>query len=332
MTGALLALPGRELTLMPWVRFDDQYPIHRKVAGLSDAAFRLNSAAIFWCSRNGTDGFVPEEDLDQVCAQVRDPARFAAECVRRGTWHIAAYECASGDCPGPREGRGWVIHDYLYYQPTKDESEAAQKKRQEQKSSGGKLGNHRRWHEARGVTDPDCPWCGGDAPSVSDRYPIGGSDRSVIAPSRPVPSVADVSNQQSRRNARGEPPEDHDDVISSVRKQMKTTTGRTVGADEARRIAASIFGSAKRPVGNPAAYAAEAIRREPNPAVRWPAPRGKPEPHQPGLTMPLPGGRDAAPREPDTAGMPPREPDADPAEHWAAHARRMLAEKSREVS
>lgn len=71
---------------MPWVRFDDQYPIHRKVAGLSDAAFRLHSAAIFWSARNGTDGFVPQDDLDQVCARVRDPARFAAECVKRGLW------------------------------------------------------------------------------------------------------------------------------------------------------------------------------------------------------------------------------------------------------
>ena len=53
---------------MPWVRFDDQYPIHRKVAGLSDTAFRLHSAAIFWCVRNGTDGFVPEEDLDLVAS------------------------------------------------------------------------------------------------------------------------------------------------------------------------------------------------------------------------------------------------------------------------
>lgn len=71
---------------MPWVLYDDQYPINRKVAGLSDTAFRLHTAAIFWCARNGMDGFVPEEDLDQVCAQVRAPARFAAECVKRELW------------------------------------------------------------------------------------------------------------------------------------------------------------------------------------------------------------------------------------------------------
>jgi hypothetical protein len=33
---------------MTWVRFDDQFPIHRKMTGLSDAAFRLHVLAIFW--------------------------------------------------------------------------------------------------------------------------------------------------------------------------------------------------------------------------------------------------------------------------------------------
>lgn len=58
---------------MPWVRFDDQFPIHRKVDGLSDAAYRLHTSAIFWCARNLTDGFVSEEDLDGVTARVRTP-------------------------------------------------------------------------------------------------------------------------------------------------------------------------------------------------------------------------------------------------------------------
>jgi 5-methylcytosine-specific restriction endonuclease McrA len=71
---------------VPWVLYDDQYPIRREVAGLSDAAFRLNTAAVLWCARNGTGDFVPEEGIGQVCAQVRKPARFAAECVERGSW------------------------------------------------------------------------------------------------------------------------------------------------------------------------------------------------------------------------------------------------------
>lgn len=104
---------------MPWVRFDDQYSIHRKVDGLSDAAFRLHTSAIFWSARNLTDGFVSREDLDGVSARVRTPERFAAECVRRGVWHEACQPCPSEKCPGPVGEDGWVIHDYWEFQPSK---------------------------------------------------------------------------------------------------------------------------------------------------------------------------------------------------------------------
>jgi len=104
---------------MPWVRFDDQFPIHRKVDGLSDAAYRLHTSAIFWCARNLTDGFVSDEDLDGVTARVRTPARFAAECVKRGAWHEAREPCDSASCPPPVDKDGWRIHDYLEYQPSK---------------------------------------------------------------------------------------------------------------------------------------------------------------------------------------------------------------------
>jgi hypothetical protein len=102
---------------MPGVSFDDQYPIHRKVAGLSDAAFRLHTSAVFWSYRNCTDGFIPAEDLALVCQQVRFPERVAAECVRRQVWHEASQECPSPGCPGPVAGEGWVLHDYLAYHP-----------------------------------------------------------------------------------------------------------------------------------------------------------------------------------------------------------------------
>ena len=106
---------------MPWVRFDDQFSIHRKVAGLSDAAFRLHVSAIFWSARNLTDGFLPREDLDDVCARVRTPERFAAECVHREAWHPPGEPCDSPKCPAPVEGDGWVIHDYFEYQPSKEQ-------------------------------------------------------------------------------------------------------------------------------------------------------------------------------------------------------------------
>lgn len=105
---------------MPWVRFDDQYPIHRKVAALSDPAYRLHSASIPWSNRNLMDGWIPAADIDQVCAQVRKPATFALELVRRGLLHEAGETCPSPACPADgTHTDGWVIHDYWDYQPSK---------------------------------------------------------------------------------------------------------------------------------------------------------------------------------------------------------------------
>jgi len=108
---------------MPWVRFDDQFTIHRKVDGLSDAAFRLHTSAIFWSARNLTDGSVTREDLDGVSARVRTPERFAAECKKRGVWHLGDEDCPSEKCPadGTGDRDGWIIHDYWEFQPSKEQ-------------------------------------------------------------------------------------------------------------------------------------------------------------------------------------------------------------------
>jgi len=117
---------------MPWVRFDDQFPIHRKVRGLSDTAFRLHIEAVFWCARNLTDGFVPADDLLDV-ASARRPLKFVPELVVRGIWHLADESCKSEYCPAHVDNQGhpvdsgWLIHDYFEYQPSKAKVERERK-------------------------------------------------------------------------------------------------------------------------------------------------------------------------------------------------------------
>ena len=179
---------------MPWVRFDDQFPIHRKAAGLSDAAFRLHVSAIFWCARNLTDGFVPEEDLDDVCARVRTPARFAAECVQRRAWHHARESCDSDKCTAPVDGDGWVIHDYLVYQFSREQVERdreAAAKRQ------------KRWREARNSRGfPQAPK-GADLRNPHIHSPEGRSNGS----SNGVTNAVSASSppRPERRRGRGDP-------------------------------------------------------------------------------------------------------------------------------
>jgi hypothetical protein len=129
-----------------WVKLDDQFPIHRKIAKLSDPAFRLHAAAIAWCARNLTDGVVPADELDDVCAQVRAPERFATELADRkvNVWHTADYDCPSPHCSAPaldEDGKpieGWVIHDYLEYQPARSKVLRIKKARIAAGAEGGR--------------------------------------------------------------------------------------------------------------------------------------------------------------------------------------------------
>lgn len=111
---------------MPWVRFDDMFPINRKVDGLTGDAFRLHVSAIFWCARNLTDGFVPESDLELVTARVKGVRKHAHELVERDLWITR---------PG-----GWLINDYLEFQPSKEKVLADREAAAERQ---------RRWREKR---------------------------------------------------------------------------------------------------------------------------------------------------------------------------------------
>lgn len=170
---------------MPWVRFDDQFTINRKVSRLSDAAFRLHVSAIFWCARNLTDGVVPEEDLEDVCARVRTPERFVTELLGRGLWHEIGQQCASEYCPShPDAGdavasSGWTIHDYLEFQPSKERVLA------DRKDSASR---QKKWRDKRKQSSQDR---NGVNNGVSNAGSNGGSN---AAPPRPVPTRPDPSS------------------------------------------------------------------------------------------------------------------------------------------
>jgi len=104
------------------LRFDDQFPIHRKVSGLTDAAFRLHVEAIFWCARNLTDGFIAQDDLASV-SRYRRPEGYLAELVNRGAWDVT-------------EG-GWQIHDFLDWQQSRSKVLETREARKKAGHAGG---------------------------------------------------------------------------------------------------------------------------------------------------------------------------------------------------
>jgi hypothetical protein len=88
---------------MSWVRIDDKTWSHPKFAGLSAGATRLWLFGLCWCNQQESDGFVPSAMLRVLRGSPAD----AAGLVAAGLWVV-----------GPD---GWRYHDYLEYQPSRDQ-------------------------------------------------------------------------------------------------------------------------------------------------------------------------------------------------------------------
>lgn len=101
---------------MPWVKLDDRFPSHRKIALLSDRAFRLHVSAMCWCAENLTDGHIGDRELALV-ANIRGIKATAKLLEEAGLWD--------------RVDDGWVVHDYLDYNPSRDQVLAERKKNAE---------------------------------------------------------------------------------------------------------------------------------------------------------------------------------------------------------
>ena len=111
---------------MGWLRVDDAFTDHPKIAGLSDRAFRAHVEGLVYCARYLTDGQVPK---------AKGPtARVASELERAGLWSSTK--------------RGWVIHDFLDYNPSRSETLA----KRDAKSMAGAKGAAARWQRPRQST------------------------------------------------------------------------------------------------------------------------------------------------------------------------------------
>lgn len=128
---------------MVWVKLDDRFTENRKVVELSDRAFRLHVTALCYASRELTDGAVSENAALRICDGTR---KAIADLIAAGLWRRAV-------------AGGYLIHDFLKYNPTAEDVEEARR----QRSAAGKKGAKRRW--------------GGDGGGDSDRHNASHSDR-----------------------------------------------------------------------------------------------------------------------------------------------------------
>lgn len=123
---------------MPWVKLDDHFPDHPKIAAAGPLAMAWHVAAICYCARYLTDGFIPTRAARSLldltgCAEVDgytgddvEPDTLIARLVRSGAWHEV-------------EG-GYEVHDYLVYNPSREQVEAERKKAADRMAKGRRSG------------------------------------------------------------------------------------------------------------------------------------------------------------------------------------------------
>lgn len=138
---------------MGWVRLDDEFEDHPKVAPLSDAAHRMWTRAACWCRKPKnahTNGFVPRVQLEAIARKpMRTALKIAKELVDAdggGMFEHGLWEA--------RED-GWQFHDWDDYQPrnlTPEEETELSAKRAE----AGRKGAQARWAKhGKGDGKPD---------------------------------------------------------------------------------------------------------------------------------------------------------------------------------
>lgn len=134
---------------MAWVRIDDEYGDHPKIIIAGPIASAIQTRSICYCNRHLTDGFLPDDIVPSIVAWVNShleklgvpPEKrninWPALMIKNGLW-----ERADG---------GYNIHDYLDYNPTKEQVLAKRKLRE----TAGKKGSEKRWHDPDVDSKPD---------------------------------------------------------------------------------------------------------------------------------------------------------------------------------
>lgn len=127
-----------------WMKIDDGLHAHRKTRAVTKSHHRkVRDAAPMglwvlagsWAAQNRTDGWVPEDELDRFDEDWR---AMVARLVAAGYWW-----------PAERDGEaGYGFNDWLDYNPESDTA-----------SRSGSFGNHVRWHEHKGIVNPECEHC-----------------------------------------------------------------------------------------------------------------------------------------------------------------------------
>ena len=133
---------ARSKDTRPYITLTNEYPRHRKIRGLSDAAFRLHVTLMTMANEDRTDGVILPEDLEMKGPKAKK------ELLDKGL------------VEEPSKGV-FVLHDYLSHQNSSKEIDEYKQEKLKRASNGGKVSAHNRHHVDKGVVNPDCELCQG---------------------------------------------------------------------------------------------------------------------------------------------------------------------------
>lgn len=128
---------------MPWLKSAAEMSRNEKIWELSDQLYRIYEGARFFCAENLSDGHVPTSRVTALTPKPATKAQTDA-LVNRRLWHrLPGLTCKScirlrtehhaGELPKA----GYLVHDYLEFNPSKAEWEKAESRRLALASIGG---------------------------------------------------------------------------------------------------------------------------------------------------------------------------------------------------
>lgn len=110
-----------------WAKLDDHYHDNPKILSVSKAARWVHTGAISWCCKHLTDGVIPRAQAWRLGSDGEDdrPGEYIRELVDARLFE----DLGNGS---------YQVHDFLDYNPSRDEAEARQLAIQEQRREAGK--------------------------------------------------------------------------------------------------------------------------------------------------------------------------------------------------
>lgn len=179
---------------MAWVKLDDGFADHPKVADAGPLAGMMQVAALCYCNRHLTDGFIPRGQVPKLISC--DGLFYADDRGRKRpvTWQKVVSSLLQAEMWSEAEG-GYAIHDYGQYQPSKAAVE------EERAKTAGRVQKHRDRHRNTGSN--------GVTGDVTNGVGIGVSSGGVTGAPVPVPDPVPedtpeqggTTPQTPRRNA-----------------------------------------------------------------------------------------------------------------------------------